>query len=315
MSDPDSRPAGGPTFGYVLQSVPRGFLPEIMDDPAEATRALMRASEAIIKLAYPHFDTVWIEDHFQWGEGRPVLEPLTALTYLAARHEAVRFGTIVLCQSYRNPALVAKISSLLQAMTGGRFILGIGAGWKEDEYRAYGYPYPPAGERIDQLEETVQIIRALWTESPANFQGRYYTIENAECQPQPDPAIPLLIAGGGEKKTLRVVAKYADLWNHNFCDAEEFAHKQAVLASHCRDIGRDPSEIVHTYYGFVQFLDDPSKTEQRPFHVIAGTPDEVTRELEEFVRLGVRHFQFRILDFPKQDGLQTFIDKIIPRLR
>jgi alkanesulfonate monooxygenase SsuD/methylene tetrahydromethanopterin reductase-like flavin-dependent oxidoreductase (luciferase family) len=305
---------GDITFGWVIYPVPRGLSDEEMATPQSAGRALMQANERYIAAMQPHFDTVWVEDHFQW-DNRPVLEAVTTLTYLAGRHEKVKFGHIVLGQSYRNPALTAKMAANLQLMTNGRFILGIGAGWKEDEYRAYGYPYPPAGERIDQLEEAVQVIRAMWADSPANFQGRYYRIENAECQPQPDPPIPLLIAGGGEKTTLRVVARYADWWNHNFCTAEVFAHKQAVLAGHCRDIGRDPSEIVHTYYGFVQFVDDSSEKEQRPFHVIAGTPDDVTRELEEFIRLGVRHFQFRLLDFPSHDGLHTFIDKVLPRLR
>lgn len=302
------------TFGWVIYPVPRGQTDEESATPHLAARALMSANERYIEAMQPHFSTVWVEDHFQW-EQRPVLEALTTLTYLAGRHERVDFGHIVLGQSYRSPSLTAKMAANLQLMTGGRFILGIGAGWKEDEYRAYGYPYPSAGERIDQLEEAVQIIRAMWTESPATFHGKYYNIEGAECQPQPDPAIPLLIAGGGEKKTLRVVAKYADWWNHNFSTAQEFAHKQAVLAGHCRDLGRDPASILHTYYGFVQFVDDPSKKEERPFHVIAGTPDDITRELEEFVGLGVRHFQLRFLDFPKLDGLQTFIDKVLPRLR
>lgn len=302
------------TFGWVIYPVPRGLTDEEAATPQSAGRALLQANESYIEAMQPHFDTVWVEDHFQW-DNRPVLEALTTLTYLAGRHEIAKFGHIVLGQSYRNPALTAKMAANLQFMTGGRYIMGIGAGWKEDEYRAFGYPYPPAGERIDQLEEAVQIIRAMWTESPANFKGQYYSIENAECQPQPDPAIPLLIAGGGEKKTLRVVAKYADWWNHNVCTAEEYAHKQEVLADHCRDIGRDPASIVHTYYGFVQFIDDPSKKEQRSFHIVAGTPDDVTRELEEFIKLGVRHFQLRILDFPKQDGLHTFIDKVLPRLR
>jgi alkanesulfonate monooxygenase SsuD/methylene tetrahydromethanopterin reductase-like flavin-dependent oxidoreductase (luciferase family) len=302
------------TFGWVIYPVPRGQTEEESATSQSAGRALFQANERYIEAMQPHFNTVWVEDHFQW-DNRPVLEAMTTLTYLAGRHEKLNFGHIVLGQSYRNPALTAKMAANLQLMTGGRFILGIGAGWKEDEYRAYGYPYPSAGERIDQLEEAVEVIRALWTDSPANFQGRYYTIENAECQPHPDPAIPLLIAGGGEKKTLRVVAKYADWWNHNFCTAEEFAHKQSVLTGHCRDIGRDPAEILNTYYGFVQFVDDPAKKEDRPFHILAGSPDDVTRELEQFIRLGVRHVQLRFLDFPRQDGLQTFIEKVLPRLR
>ena len=305
---------GDITFGWVIYPVPRGLSDADMAVPGRAASALMHANEAYIEAMQPHFDTVWVEDHFQW-DSRPVLEAVTTLTYLAGRHEQVRFGNIVLGQSYRNPALTAKMAANLQLMTSGRFILGIGAGWKEDEYLAYGYPYPSAGERIDQLEEAVQIIRAIWSQSPATFHGEHYHIENAECQPQPDPPIPLLIAGGGEKKTLRVVAKYADWWNHNFCDAEEFAHKQQVLANHCREIGRDPAEIVQTYYGFLQFVDDPSKKEQRDFHLISGTPDDITRELEQFIKLGVKHFQFRIMDFPKTDGLHTFIEKVLPRLR
>ena len=120
--------------------------------------------------------------------------------------------------------------------------------------------------------------------------------------------------GGGGNKTLGVVAKYADWWNFNFCTAEEYAERQKVLSEHCREVGRDPGEIVHTYYGIMSIVDDPSKVEKRDFHVIGGTPDMVTRELEEFVQLGVRHFQFRFADFPAFDGLNSFMEKVLPRL-
>lgn len=301
------------TFGYVIQPVPRGFSDEVMSDPVRATAALMEANERGIRAARPHFDAIWAEDHFQW-EKRPVLEAITVLSYLIGRHEGMRFGHLVLGQSYRNPALTAKMSAIMQALSGGNFILGIGAGWKEDEYRAYGYPYPPAGERIEQLEEAVQIIRAMWADSPANFRGKYYQIENAECQPTPHPPIPLLIAGGGEKKTLRVVAKYADWWNAPFLNAQEFARKQAILADHCQDVGRDPSEIMHTYYGLVSLVEDPSKVEKRDVYVVGGTADMVAEELLQFKRLGVKHFQLRFLDFPSTGGLEQFIEKVIPRL-
>jgi alkanesulfonate monooxygenase SsuD/methylene tetrahydromethanopterin reductase-like flavin-dependent oxidoreductase (luciferase family) len=301
------------TFGFVIQPVPRGFSENEMADPTRATNALMAANERFIEASQPHFDTVWAEDHFQWDK-RPVLEAITTLTYLVGRHPGMRFGHIVLGQSYRNPALTAKMAAILQALSQGKFILGIGAGWKEDEYQAYGYPYPPASVRVDQLEEAVQIIRAMWTQSPASFEGKYYRIENAECQPEPNPPIPLLIGGAGEQKTLRVVARYADWWNHNFCTAEEYAHKQRVLTDHCREIGRDPAEIVHTYYAAVSLVNDPAKAEKRDFHVVAGTPDMVTRELSQFVNLGVKHFQLRFLDFPQMNGLGTFAEKVLPRL-
>src|SRR5215210_3462258 len=289
---------GDVTFGWVMQPVPRKAPEGESASPTEAGRALMEANERFIRAMRPHFDTVWAEDHFQWGT-RPTLEAMTTLTYLAARHEGLRFGNIVLGQSYRNPAYTAKMAANLQLLTKGNFILGIGAGWKEDEYRAYGYPYPSAAQRIGELEEAVQIIRAMWTQSPASFQGKYYRIEEAECQPQPDPPIPLLIAGGGEKKTLRVVAKYADWWNLNLCDAAEFAHKQEVVYGHCREVGRDPGEIVLTYNGWVSISSDPNKVERRDDpYTVAGTPDMVTRELEEFIKLGVKHFQLKIIDFP-----------------
>jgi alkanesulfonate monooxygenase SsuD/methylene tetrahydromethanopterin reductase-like flavin-dependent oxidoreductase (luciferase family) len=274
----------------------------------------MAANERFIEAAQPYFDTLWVEDHFQWDD-RPVLEAITSLTYLLGRHEGLRFGHIVLGQSYRNPALIAKMAAVLHALSDGNFILGIGAGWKEDEYRAYGYEFPPAGVRIAQLEEAVQIIRAIWSDGPATFHGKYYHIENAYCEPRPDPPIPLLIAGGGEKKTLRVVARYADWWNFNFCTVEAYAHKQQVLAQHCREIGRDPGEIFLTHYAAVHLVNDPAEAAKRDFHVVSGTPDMVTRELSEFAKLGVKHFQLRFLDFPETAGLKMFVEKVLPRLK
>ena len=306
---------GDLTFGYVMQPVPKGFSDELMADPFEATVALMEANEQGIKLSRPHFDTIWAEDHFQWGT-KPVIEAITALSYMIGRHEGMRFGHLVLGQSYRNPALTAKMAAVCQVLSKGNFILGIGAGWKEDEYRAYGYPYPPAGRRIDELEEAVQIIRLLWTESPANFEGKYYHIKDAECQPQPKPMIPMFIAGGGEKKTLRVVAKYADWWNVPFIKPDEYARKQQILADHCREVHRDPGEILHSYYGLISLAEDESKVQtQHDVNIISGTPDTVSKTLEEFVKLGVKHMQLRFMDFPKTDGLELFIEKVLPRLK
>jgi alkanesulfonate monooxygenase SsuD/methylene tetrahydromethanopterin reductase-like flavin-dependent oxidoreductase (luciferase family) len=172
--------------------------------------------------------------------------------------------------------------------------------------------------RIAQLEEAVQIIRALWTQSPANFEGKYYRIVNAECVPQPDPPIPIMIGGGGEKRMLRVVARHADWWNHNFCTPEEYAHKQRVLAGHCHEVGRDPHSIVYTYDTMLNITAHPAdagEPRDKGTYIISGTPDTVTRQLEAFVRLGVRHFQLRFLDFPSTRGLELFAEKVLPRLR
>ena len=193
------------------------------------------------------FDSAWVCDHFHpWSqsvpETTPTIEGFTAISYFSGVFKRLKFGNIVLCNSYRNPALLAKMGATLQLLTGGRFILGIGAGWKEDEYIAYGYEFPSAKVRIEQLEEGVQIIRKMWTETKATFEGKYYRIKNAICSPRPEPIPPIMIGGGGEKLTLKVVAKHADWWNMPNASVEKFKHKLEVLESHCERVGRNPPE-------------------------------------------------------------------------
>lgn len=304
-----------PTFGYVLQTAPAGFSPDIMADPTLATHALVQANEKGIEQAQPCFDTVWIEDHLQWGKC-PVLEALTTLSYLVGRYQGIRFGHVVLCQSFHNPAHLAKQAAILQVLSGGRFILGIGAGWKEDEYRAYGYAYPPNGIRVDQLEEAIQVIRAMWSETPATFIGKHYKIDGAECHPQPNPPIPVMVGGGGERKTLRVAARYADWWTAPVSSIEEYGHKQRRLAEHCQELGRDSESITHAFCARISLHDTAGDFERRPGrYIIGGTADMVTREIETLVSMGVRHFQFSFMDFPRLDGLQLFNTRVWPRLQ
>ncbi len=305
------------TFGWVVSSKASGTQTDAADDPVRLAGKYFEAVERYIEIASPYLDAVWVTDHFQQDK-QAVVESMTTLGWLIGRHLRPHFGHMVLCQSYRNPALVAKMAANLQTLSGGRYILGMGAGWHEQEYRAYGYDFPPAAVRIAQLEEAVQIIRALWTQSPANFEGKYYRIVNAECVPQPDPPIPIMIGGGGEKRMLRVVARHADWWNHNFCTPEEYAHKQRVLAGHCHEVGRDPHSIVYTYDTMLNITAHPAdagEPRDKGTYIISGTPDTVTRQLEAFVRLGVRHFQLRFLDFPSTRGLELFAEKVLPRLR
>ena len=194
-------------------------------------------------------------------------------------------------------------------------IAGIGAGWKEDEYHSYGWLFPPASERIGQLDEVVQIFRAMWNNSPASFEGEYYSIKDAYCEPLPDPHPPLLIAGGGEKLTLKVVAKHADWMNVGFCDSETFNTKLDALKRHCEDVGRNYDEIKKTYYGFVSIKEEEQEPRDRPgLHIVQGTPDEVESELREFIDLGVEHFMVRFIDFPELDGAELFLEKVLPAL-
>jgi alkanesulfonate monooxygenase SsuD/methylene tetrahydromethanopterin reductase-like flavin-dependent oxidoreductase (luciferase family) len=301
------------TFGWVVapQTAAQGGGPE---GATRTTATLLEQDRAFIDQLPSQFTTLWVEDHFQW-EDNPTLECFITMSYFAALFPRLRMGSIVLGQSYRNPALTAKMAATLQALTGGRFILGIGAGWKQDEYEAYGYAYPGAGTRIEQLEDAVQIIKAMFGEGPASFTGRHYGIKDAYCEPRPHPAVPLLIGGGGEKKTLRVVAKYADMWNGNFSTVEGYARKKAVLEEHCRAVGRDPAQIALTYYGIVD-LGEESTSHDAPshLHILRGGSRQVASELRGLIDLGVRHFMIRFTDFPSFQGMERFTNDVLPAL-
>jgi alkanesulfonate monooxygenase SsuD/methylene tetrahydromethanopterin reductase-like flavin-dependent oxidoreductase (luciferase family) len=274
---------------------------------------LISFNQLCIEALSARFTTLWMEDHLQWGPDVDTFECLSTLNYLAAQYPHLRIGSLVLCQSFRNPALLAKVAANLQALTGGRFILGLGAGWKEDEYRSYGYDFPTPKARLEQLEEAVQVMRALWTQPKATFEGRHYQISNASCTPRPDPPIPVLIGGGGEKKTLAIVARHADWWNFNSCTAEEYERKVAILHQHCERIDRDPSTIKLTYLSTLSISRDPAEVQRVPNkHYIAGTPAEVTEELQRFQQIGVSHFVFRILDLK---SLSLFNREVLPRLQ
>jgi len=294
-----------PTFGWVIT-------PAARDTSGAAT--LHDNNRRFIERLRGAFDTLWVEDHFQWND-RPVVECWTALTYLAAQHPDFKFGPLVLGQSYRNPALTAKMFASLHWLTGGRLIAGIGAGWKDDEYRAYGWPFPSAKTRIEQLEDAVNIIRAMWTQSPATYTGKHYSIQDAYCEPRPTPPPPLLIAGGGERLTLRVVAKYADWMNVGLCDIPTYARKLEALKRHCANIGRDYGSIKKTYFGFFSITSDGKQPEPRGgIHILYGTPEQVASQMQQLVDLGVEHFMMRFVDYPGTEGLELSLTKIIPNL-
>lgn len=279
------------------------------NDPDLSFSELMEYNRRCISLLSPEFTTLWLEDHLQ-KEAIDNLECLSTLFYLAAEYPQYKVGTLVLDQSYRNPALVAKMAANLQVLSHGRFILGMGAGWKEDEYIAYGYPFPPLKVRMEQLEEAAQIVRAMWTTQPATFEGQHYCIRDAYCDPQPVAAIPLLVGGGGEQRTLAIVARYADWWNYNSSTVEEYAHKVSVLKKHCESVGRDIKDIRLTYLATLSVAEDPAQVIRNPEkHYIAGNATEVIQELEQFSAIGVTHFIFRI---PNLATLEHFVTAVAP---
>ena len=288
--------------------------------------AFVEQIDQTLERVHPHFDSVWVDDHMmpwaQWqSNDTPYLECMTTITHFAARYPSLDFGASVLCQAYRNPALLAKMAANLQLLTGGRFIFGIGAGWMEEEFSAYNFDYPKASVRIAQLEEAVQIVKTLWTESPATFEGEHYRIDNAYCEPQPDPIPPILIGGGGEKLTLRVVAQHADWWNIPGGTLENYARKLGVLRGHCHVVGRDYDEIVKTWSAEAVAVAATHEEAERiaaasPYNnnSILGTPAEVAAQLQPFIDLGVRCLIVRLLDFPETAGIELFANEVMPRL-
>jgi alkanesulfonate monooxygenase SsuD/methylene tetrahydromethanopterin reductase-like flavin-dependent oxidoreductase (luciferase family) len=302
------------TFGWITQpalfDTPPGKDPR---DP-EIARDLIEANEKHIAVARQGgFDTIWVEDHMNWGD-KSHLECFTNLAWLAGRHPDMSYGTMVCGQAFRNPSLLAKMASNLHLLTGGKFILGLGAGNNPGEHYEYGYTFLPPAERIAQTEEAIRVIRALWTDSPASFEGRHYSIHNAFSSPLPS-SIPLMIGGMGEKKLLKLVAQYADWWCADIAHVDVVRHKVEVLKEHCRQVDRDPSEIVHAQDVWISVEDDSSRAVRWDnVHIVAGNPEEVAAELRQYIDLGARHLQIRFMDYPHTAGMERFIERVMPRL-
>lgn len=280
------------------------------------------------------FDTAWTFDHFypiMSDPTGPCLEGWIALTALAAETKRIELGTLVTGNTYRHPAVVANMSATLDHTSNGRLIIGMGAAWFEMEHAAYGIPFPPVGERIARLDEACTIIDSLLTRTETTFEGRFYTLRDARCEPKPlrKPRPPIIIGGGGEKKTLRVVARHADQWNC-FGTTESFRHKLGVLAEHCRVVGRDPNAIEASWGGDFRVTDGAAskravledlsrRRNQSPEEVEAncliGSPEEIAERIRAYAAVGVRHFLLSSSAPYDLDGLKKFAEKVIPLFR
>jgi F420-dependent oxidoreductase-like protein len=256
------------------------------------------------------FDALFLMDHVQQigGVGRPedpMLEPYTLLGALAARTTTIRLGTLVTGVVYRNPALLAKMVTTLDVISNGRAILGIGAAWYEDEATRFGYAWPPARERLDRLEDALRICRAMFTQERATVDGRHHRVHDALNNPRPiQPGGPkILVGGGGERHTLKLAARYADACNV-FDSLDAVRRKLPILEQHCRDAGRDPSEIAKSRLSMLCLaptaseaddqlaqtlarLPSPLPKDQLSKLFVAGDPDAVRRQVEEHLAAGL----------------------------
>jgi alkanesulfonate monooxygenase SsuD/methylene tetrahydromethanopterin reductase-like flavin-dependent oxidoreductase (luciferase family) len=265
--------------------------------------------------AYP---SLWFPDHVQYGS-HTVAEGWSILMYALARYPDKVCGHEVLCNSFRNPAHLAKMAATAQVISGGRVVLGIGAGWHQEEYEAYGWPYPPASMRVAQLAEALQLIRALWTRTPVDFAGAHYTLRNAVCEPHPQPAPPVMVGGGGEKLLLRVVAQHADWWNYPFVDLETYARKQQVLQEHCKAVGRDYGAIQQVVRVAVLTARTGAEVKSlqgqpwvRPLDGgVAGTPEQVADYLRAIVRQGAHQLTVHFADAPRPEGTLLFAEEVV----
>jgi len=284
-------------------------------------KALRERAALLERLGY---HSIWLVDHF-WNRGVPaadVLECTTTMGALAAATEKIRIGSLVLCNSFRNPAMLAKVMATIDNISGGRLEIGLGAGWMDEEYRAYGYEFPSMGARLRQLEEGVQILKAMLSNKQASFSGRYYQIAEAHNNPQPiqKPHPPITIGGSGEKVMLKLVAKYADRWN---CPAgyRSFEQKFDALKAHCAAVGRDIKEINISEQLLVciganeQEVEERWKISQRlPFWrtAIKGTPPQVVEQLRDRLKKGIEFFTIIFGDLNSPASIELFAREVLP---
>lgn len=300
-----------------------GIWPSPMQ-PWQDTLDLVRHCEAT------GWDSVYFADHFMPNGPGPepldgdFLECWSVIAALAAEVPRVRLAPLVTSVTYRHPAVLANIAAAVDHISGGRLTLGIGAGWQENEHAAYGIPLGTIKERMDRFEEAVQVLASLLREPRTSFKGSYFQLEDAPNQPAPVQAsLPILIGGGGEKRTLRIAARWADQWNY-WTTPEVLAEKLGVLRRHCDDVGRDPSEI-HVSTQALLFLstDESWLSDKRNMTlgnpVIVGTPSEVTEIVSRYAAAGAQELIIPGFTLgPASRSKETcdlFINEVAPNFR
>ena len=311
--------------------IPQGWKMELssIPDPSAKWAKSIEVAELAEELGY---DSLWVYDHFHnvpTPAHETTFECWTTLAAISQRTSRIKLGQMVSCAPYREPALVAKITSNLDVMSGGRLIWGIGAGWYENEFDGYGYDFPPAADRIRMLKETVEIVTAMWRDADVDYEGRHYRLKGAQCDPKPlqQPRPPVLIGGAGEQLTLRVVARLADAANFGG-KPHEFEHKCDVLRGHCEAVGRDYDEIQKTWSPEVFIREDEQEIIDggsrsfwgEPFESwsagnLVGTPEQVAERIQTYVDLDCTGFYPWCSDYPDTESVRLLAEKVIPEVR
>src|SRR5437660_10321521 len=302
-------------------SLPQGWTMDLVGikDPVEAYETMTSVAQTADEYGY---ESAWLVDHFHTipqPSQEVTFECWTTTAAVARDTKRIRIGQAVTCNGYRNPALLAKMASTVDVLSHGRLNFGIGAGWYEHEYRAYGYDYPDAPDRLRLLREALQVIRAMWTEEEATFEGKYYQVRGAINQPKgvQKPHIPLLIGGGGEKVTLKLVAQYGDACNIGG-DLETIKHKFDVIKKHCEAVGRDYNSIHRTSTTVCHIAEtDEQAFAQIPDRVksmfggrmgagLIGKPDMIRQRIAEFEEAGVQELIVGFIDRTNPEAIRRF---------
>ena len=319
--------------------VPQGWRLDLAGlDVNEHWPTILDVAHDIERLGY---ESLWVYDHFHTvpePTQESMYEAWTLMAALAATTSTVRLGQMCTCNTYRPPSYLAKVAASIDVISQGRLEMGIGAGWYEHEHDGYGYPFLSPGGRLGMLREGVEIMHAMWTEDVVNYEGKYYTLDGAICQPKPiqDPHIPLWIAGGGEKVTLNIAARYAQYTNFGI-DLDDFISKSEFLRGHCADVGTDYDTIVRSsnfnvlmgrtdaevaekkarYRSHLTGLvaDDKVESTMELYEGMSGTPDQVVERLREWQKAGMT---YSIVFFPDvaydRSSLELFANEVIPAL-
>jgi F420-dependent oxidoreductase-like protein len=291
-----------------------------------------RAVEIAVLAEELGFDSIWVYDHFHnvpQPAHESVFECWTTMAALAEVTSRIRLGQMVSCTSYRPPSLTAKITSNIDVISGGRLDWGVGAGWYWLEYEAYGYDFPENKVRIGMLREAVEVVKAMWRDADASYDGRYYTVKDVQCDPKPvqKPHPPVWIGGGGEQLTLRVVARHADCSNFGG-NPDAWAHKREVLKAHCADVGRDEVTIRKTWSPEVFIRSTETEVEAAGtrslwgepaeswrVNNLVGTPEQVYEKIRTYVDLGCGGFIPWCADYPDTETLTLLAREVVPEFR
>ncbi|MHA2394697.1 MAG: TIGR03560 family F420-dependent LLM class oxidoreductase [Promethearchaeota archaeon] len=263
------------------------------------------------------YDSLWAMDHLMWGisEAGSVFEAWTLLTALATETKSIKLGPLVACNSFRNPTLTAKIAATIDVISNGRLIFAYGAGWKDIEYEAYGFPFKDPVTRLKQMREGITLIKKLWTEERTSFKGDFYEAKNAICNPKPvqKPHPPIMIGGGGEKYTLKVAAEIGDIWDRWGASIDEYTRKVRILQEHCDSLGRRMDDIELSWSGpFLIGKDNQQLNKKiRQYGRDKGifcTYDNCIGILQDYIDIGCKQFIFVISGF--NDEKETFMEEI-----